>query len=166
MLTVRYRTDRIRRNCYNTGRMEAGNLSRDLGCVNAAGNYVVIDFRRCESHRFSEVYQDFGVLCTRMDVRRALLKTGDEEADIHYALLDILRAVVLVVETPLHLKLALVSRSDAVTLVYRAMQKELRVLGCDAGLFRFQPQAEGWLRASASGSRRRAGPAQGANADG
>ena len=114
--------------------------------MNAAGNHVVIDFRCCESHRLSEVYQEFGVLCTRGDVRSVLLHTGDEPPDLHYALRDILRSVVLVVETPLRLKLALVTRSGTVAFVGRAMQNELRALGCDARLFRFQPEAEDWLR--------------------
>jgi len=108
----------------------------------------VIDFRRCGSSRqLSEIYQDFGLRCARREVRYALLKTGDEEGDAHYALRDILRAVALVAGIPVHLRLALVASSDSVAQVCQTMQQDLRALGCDARLFRMERQADQWLRA-------------------
>lgn len=114
---------------------------------NEQGGVVVIDFRRCGSRQLSEIYQDFGLRCARREVRCALLKTGDEEPDAHYALRDILRTVALVAEIPLQLRLALVTSSDSVAQVCRTMQQELRALGCDARPFRIERQADQWLRA-------------------
>jgi hypothetical protein len=95
-----------------------------------------------------EVYQDFGLLCARKEVRRALLKTGDEDADTHYTLRDILATVARIAGIPLPFRLALVTTSDSITQVCRTVQQELRVLGCDARVFRVERKAERWLRAS------------------
>ena len=71
---------------------------------------VVIDFRRRDASRLFEIYQDFGLLCAREAVRCALLQTGDEDADAHYALRDTLRTLALIAEIPLDLRLAMVAR--------------------------------------------------------
>ena len=118
-----------------------------LGSSNEQSGRVVLDFRRCGSRQLSEIYQDFGLRCARSEVRCALLKTGDEEADAHYALRDILRALALVAGIPVHLKVALVTSSDSIAQVCRAMQPELRALGCEARPFRIEREANQWLRA-------------------
>jgi hypothetical protein len=87
-------------------------------------------------------------------VRRALLRTGDEDPDTHYALRDVLRTVVLTVGILLHFRLAVVASSDPIAQVCTQMQEELRALGCHARVFRIERQAEHWLRAG----QRRAGP--------
>jgi hypothetical protein len=114
---------------------------------------VVIDFRRCGTAQLYAIYQDFGLLCSRGGVRCALLKTGDEDADAHYALRDMLRTVALIAEIPLELRLAMVASSGAVASVGLRMRKELRVLGCDAQVFRTEREAKQWLRVTARATR-------------
>jgi len=46
----------------------------------------VIDFRGCNSRGVSEIYRAFALLCAREEVRRALLKAGNEDPDAHFAL--------------------------------------------------------------------------------
>ena len=110
--------------------------------------FVVVDFRRCTPHDLSEIYQVFGLLCARKSVHCALLKTGDEQADAHYSLRDILRTLALVVEVPLHLHLALVSSSSSIALVCDGMEEELRALGCNARVFPIELEAYEWLGAA------------------
>jgi hypothetical protein len=106
---------------------------------------VVVDFRGCNSHEVSAVYQAFAVLCARQKVRDALLRTGDEDADGHYALRDTLVTVARVAGIPLRFRLALVAGSARIEKVYGIMQDELRALGCDVRVFRFAWQAQQWL---------------------
>jgi hypothetical protein len=65
---------------------------------------VVIDFRRCDTARLFETYQDFGVLCARRALRCALLQTGGEDANAHYALRDILRTIARIAQIRLDLR--------------------------------------------------------------
>lgn len=110
---------------------------------------VVMDFRRCCVPELLEMYEDFGLLCARETVRYALLKTADEDAEAHYALLDVLRTIALIAQIPLRLRLAMVATSDAIEQVGRDMREELRALGCEAQVFRTEGEADSWLRASA-----------------
>jgi hypothetical protein len=113
---------------------------------------VVMDFRRCCVPELLEIYQDFGLLCARETVRWALLKTADEDAQAHYALLDILKTITLIAQVPLLLRLAMVATSGAIEQVGRDMREELRELGCEAQVFRTEREATSWLRASATPS--------------
>jgi hypothetical protein len=117
-------------------------------CVSDARGFVVLTFAKRDSRALSEMYQDFGLLCAEGKVRRALFRAGEEDGDAHYALRDVLRTVALVVGVPLRLNLALVASSESVAQAFRAMQEELRGLGCDARVFRIERQADQWLRAA------------------
>ena len=115
--------------------------------IDEKGGYVAIDFRGCSSQELSEVYQAFALLCVREKVRWALLKTGDEDAEAHFALRDILVTVARIAGVPVRFRLALVAGSDAIVQVGQTMQKELSPLGCDARIFRAEGRANDWLRA-------------------
>lgn len=105
----------------------------------------MIDFLGCGARELSGIYQAFALLCARQQVRGALLKTGDEAAEAHYALRDTLVTVARIAEIPLNFGLALVASSDPIEAVCRAVQGELRSLGCDARVFRMERQADRWL---------------------
>jgi hypothetical protein len=106
---------------------------------------VVVDLRGCGSRELSEIYQAFALLCARQAVRGALLKTGDEDADAHYALRDTLVTVARIAGIPLRFRLALVAGFRPTEEVFRTLQTELRALGCDTQVFRMEPQAVQWL---------------------
>jgi hypothetical protein len=126
-------------------------------CISAQGGFVIIDVSGYGSHQLSESYQDFGLLCAQRKVRRALLRTGDEDAYAHYALRDVLRAVALIAGIPLRFRLGVVASSDSTAQVCANMHEELRALGCDARVFRVERQAEQWLLASERPARRALG---------
>lgn len=106
---------------------------------------IVLNSRGRSSQEVSELYLVFGLQCARNEVRRARLKTGDEDCDIHYTLRDIL-ATLRVAGLPLQLRLAVVAGSDAIARVYRETRVELASLGCDVRIFRIELRAEEWLR--------------------
>jgi len=114
--------------------------------IDERDGWVVVDFRGCNSHGVSAVYQAFALLCARQKVRAALLKAGDEDADGHYALRDTLVTVARIAGIPLRFRLALVTGSGGIEKVYGIMRDELRALGCEVRVFRFAGQAEHWLR--------------------
>ena len=123
---------------------KGGNLQASRH-IDEQGALVVVDFRGCDSHGVSAVYQAFALLCAREGVRDALLKAGNEDADAHYALRDTLVTLARVVEIPLRFRLALVASSGPIENAYRSMQRELRSLGCDARVFRTASEARQWL---------------------
>jgi hypothetical protein len=113
--------------------------------IEADDGLVVVDFRGCNSHDVSAVYQAFALLCARQKVRAALLEAGDEDADGHYALRDTLVTLARIAGIPLGFRLALVASSGMIEKVYRIMQDELRALGCDVRIFRIAREAQQWL---------------------
>jgi hypothetical protein len=120
---------------------------RILGCIHEQGGIVVIDSRGCEPRRLCYGYQAFGLLCAERKVRAALVRTGNEDADGHYTLRDILVTLARVVGVPLRFRLAFVARSGAIVEVCRDLQKDLAPLGCELGVFPAERQALEWLRA-------------------
>jgi hypothetical protein len=113
--------------------------------IDEKSGFVVVDLRGCGSRELSEIYQAFALLCARQAVRGALLKTGDEDADAHYALRDTLVTVARIAGIPLRFRLALVAGFRPAEEVFRTLQTELRALGCDAQVFRMEPPAVQWL---------------------
>jgi hypothetical protein len=113
--------------------------------IDEQSGVVVVDLRGCGSRELSEIYQAFALLCARQAVRGALLKTGDEDADAHYALRDTLVTVARIAGIPLRFRLALVASFGPTEAVYRTLQTELRSLGCDAQVFRLEHLAVQWL---------------------
>lgn len=105
----------------------------------------MIDFRGCDSRGVSEIYQAFAVLCAREEVHRALLKSGNEDPDAHFALRDTLVTLARIAGIPLRFRLALVASSSRIEDVYRTVQGELRSLGCEAQVFRTERRAGRWL---------------------
>lgn len=85
------------------------------------------------------------MLCARQGVHWVLLRAGDEEADFHYSLRDVVRTVVLVAEVRLQLRVGVVSSSRAIALVWQDMAEELRALGCIAQVFAAERKAYEWL---------------------
>jgi len=111
----------------------------------------VIDFRGCSSRGVSEIYQAFALLCAREEVRRALLKAGNEDPDAHFALRDTLVTLARIAGIPLRFRLALVAGSSRTERVYRSVQSELGSLGCEARVFRTERQAGRWLLGDGDG---------------
>lgn len=116
-------------------------------CIDMERGRVVIDLSRCGSRELSETYQAFGMLCARGKVRAALLKASGESIDAHYALRDVLVTVGRVAGVPLRFRLALVAESEALERMYRALQPELRSLGCESRVFRTEREGVRWLGA-------------------
>jgi hypothetical protein len=124
------------------GKREGGILGR----IQEQGGFVVIDSRGCEPRRLCYGYQAFGLLCAERKVRAALVRTGNEDADGHYTLRDILLTLARVAGVPLRFRLAFVARSEAIVEVCRSLQKDLAPLGCEIGVFPAERQAFEWLR--------------------
>jgi hypothetical protein len=106
----------------------------------------VIDSRGCEPRRLCHGYQTFGLLCAERKVRAALVRTGNEDADGHYTLRDILVTLACVAGVPLRFRLAFVARSEAIVRVCRILRSELAPFGCELGVFPVERRAFDWLR--------------------
>lgn len=117
--------------------------------------FVTIDFRGCSSRAISEVYQVFALCCARQQVRWAMLKVDEEDADAHFALRDTLVTLARIAGIPLSFKLALVAASaSARNTTYPTVLADLAALGCEVGVFATAEQASQWLL------RRTEGPAR------
>lgn len=119
-----------------------------LGQIKEQGGLVVIDSCDCEPRRLCYAYQAFGLLCAAGKVRAALVRTGNEDADGHYALRDIVMTLARVVGVPVRFRVAFVARSGETAGVCRSMQKELAPLGCELAVFPAERQACEWLGSS------------------
>ncbi len=111
------------------------------------GGLVVVDFRGCDTREPFELYHAFGLMCAREKVRCALLTTGIEDADAHYTLCDVVATVARVAGVPLRFSLALVATDELIARVFRTVQRDLGLLGCDVRVFSVERDAERWLRA-------------------
>lgn len=125
--------------------MRGGKGGSILGRIQEQGGLVVIDSRGCEARRLCDGYQEFGLLCASGKVRAALVRTGNEDADGHYALRDVVMTLARVVGVPVRFRVAFVARSGDIAGVCRNMQKELAPLGCQLGVFPAERQACEWL---------------------
>ena len=110
--------------------------------------WLVFDFGRCNGTELFAAYQELGLLCSSKGrPGSVMLKTGTEDADVHYTLRDVLLTVACIVDSrPLDLRLALVASSVPIARVGCAMRQELSILGCDLRVFGSESKAASWLR--------------------
>jgi hypothetical protein len=106
--------------------------------------FLTLDFRRC-GHDAFDIYEQFALLCAQDKVSRVLVKTGAEDADVHYTLHDVVKTAAMILGGPLDLRVAMIEGSPSITRVYRAMQPALRSLGCDMRVFEVESEAACWL---------------------
>jgi hypothetical protein len=113
-------------------------------------DYVRVDFQDCTAQELGEVYRTFSLLCVKKRVHRALLKSGDDSPEGHYALRDALMAIARAAAIPHDFKLALVPSTPPIEAVYREAQKALRSMGLNAWVFGAENEAVEWLEGRAA----------------
>ena len=113
--------------------------------------FLRIDFAPCDRAELFRAYEDLGVLCAARPPRGLLLRTGDEDADVHYSLRDVLQTVSRIGgRRLLHMKVALVTGAEEVAAVGEAMRDDLLRLGCRLRVFHAERHAARWLKAGTS----------------
>ena len=131
---------------------------------------LVIDFDGCDAGEILEAYRDLALLfCAPAGNDAVLLKTGREDAEVHFALHDVVHTLARVVGAKLQVRVALVGSSMSMAEVCSQMQAQLRALGCEVRLFDQQSGAERWLLvqppAAPAGNQEPESPQQNAGAD-
>lgn len=109
---------------------------------------MAVDFRYCDARQIQLAYENLAVrLCDADGAGRVLVTPGRENAELHYALLGMLRAVAQILGTPLQVQVAIVGASPALAAVCGEMTGRLLALGCEVQLFQAVSNGARWLLA-------------------
>ena len=109
-----------------------------------ANGYIVIQFGYGTTTEISAIYRAFAVRCITEDVKRVLLKPGDDDFAGERALRDAFTMMVLAGLAP-GFRIAIVAREDRVEARYRVSVRDLRLANIDAQLFVSEGEAVAWL---------------------
>jgi len=109
--------------------------------------YVLLDLRaRCAPDEIAGAYRSFATLCTEKNVPRALVAAGADVHNAHYALRDAFAAMFRAHGMPGGFNLALIATTPPVREVYRAIERDFRILGIHSKIFDDEAQAVDWLQ--------------------
>lgn len=108
--------------------------------------YVLVDFRTGGGPKeIADAYRYFAAVCTKKNVRRAVVAAGVEESNAHYALRDAFTTMILANGIPRGFNLALIATTPRTRDVYRAIERDFGILGIHAKLFEDENEALSWL---------------------
>ena len=118
------------------------------GRIHESCGVLAIDFRHCDTREIQLGYENLALqLCGARGNGRVLVRTGGENAELHYALLGVLRAVAQVLGTAPQVQVAVIGASPAVAAVCTDMIGRLSALGCEVQLFHAASSGARWLLA-------------------
>lgn len=108
--------------------------------------YLVVDFRDgVDPVQIVHAYRHFAAVCIEKSMQRALVAAGDDPPNAHYALRDAFTAMVLAAGIPSAFRLALIASTSRIEAVFRAIERDFRVLGIDTRIFADEHQALAWV---------------------
>ncbi len=118
------------------------------GRIQESCGVLAIDFRHCDARQIQLAYENLALrLCGARGDGRVLVRAGPEHAELHYALLGVLRAVTQILGAPVRIQVAMVGASPALAVVCTEMIGRLAALGCEVQLFQAVSNAARWLLA-------------------
>ena len=115
------------------------------GEIRRCSGYVAIDIRGREAGEVGEVYREFAALCIEQDIRRAVVRAGDDDPGVHYGLRDAFTTMILTVGVPRDFTLALVPETPQVERVYQLILSDFKALGIKAAIFKAHDAAIAWI---------------------
>lgn len=120
-----------------------------------AGGHVVVEFGYLSSTEISAIYRAFAVRCINEELKRALVKPGDDDSAGERALRDAFTMILLAGIAP-GFRIAIVASLPKVEERYRICVRDLRLANIDARLFDDEDEAVSWLKRSAEARQRAA----------
>lgn len=129
------------------------------GEIRRCPGYVAIDVRGHEGREVGEVYREFAALCIEQDIRRAVVRAGDEDPSAHYGLRDAFTTMILTVGVPRDFTLALVPETPQVEKVYELILRDFQALGMNAAIFKAHDAAIAWIESATQNAQPGAGRA-------
>ena len=115
-----------------------------------------IFFRQVDGHLLVEpgsattreiegTYRDLAVYCIEKQIRRVLVKPGDDDPVGEHSLRIAITTMVLA-GLPAEFCIALIADSEPIAARYRKTEHDLRTAGVDAKMFDDEEGARGWLQ--------------------
>jgi hypothetical protein len=109
-----------------------------------AGGYVLVEFGHGTTAEISAIYRAFAVRCITEQLKRVMVKPGDEDFAGERALRDAFTMILLAGIAP-GFRIAIVAGEARVEARYRVCVHDLRLANVDAQLFDDRDKAVSWL---------------------
>ena len=106
--------------------------------------YLAVEFGYGTSTEIAEIYRALAVRCIQEEVKRVLVKPGDDDYAGERALRDAFTMILLAGIAP-GFRIALVAVNQRVEARYRICVRDLRLANVDAKLFTSENEARLWL---------------------
>ena len=114
------------------------------GYIRQADGLLLVEAPPHSASEVAAIYRDFAVLCIEKQIRRVLVKPGDDDFAGERALRTALTTMVLA-GLPSEFKLALVAENSRVAARYRDTERDLSMAGVQAKMFDTEDAAACWL---------------------
>lgn len=106
--------------------------------------HVLVDLGSATTREMEGTYRDLAVYCIEKQVRRVLVRPGDDDPVGEHALRIAMTTMVLA-GLPAEFRLALLADSTPLQTRYRKTEHDLRAAGVDAKMFDSEDGARRWL---------------------
>ena len=116
-------------------------------CIVDRDGYLTVEFGYGTSTEIAQIYRTLAVRCIEEEVKRVLVKPGDDDYAGERALRDAFTMILLAGIAP-GFRIALVASEPRVEARYRICVRDLRLANVDAKLFGDEAEAASWLAPS------------------
>jgi hypothetical protein len=112
--------------------------------IRQVDGHLFVDSGRGTATELAAIYRDFAVLCIEKQIRRVLVKPGDDDPAGERCLRNALTTMVLA-GLPSEFKMALLAETARIAARYRDTERDLCAAGVKAKMFDSEPAAARWL---------------------
>jgi hypothetical protein len=114
------------------------------GFIKRANGHLVVEPGRSADTQVQAIYRDLAVYCIEKQIRRVLVKPGDDDHVGERALRVALTTMILA-GLPAEFRLALFAESERIATRYRNTERDLCTAGVDTKMFDTEAGAMHWL---------------------
>jgi hypothetical protein len=114
------------------------------GYFRQVNGHLIVESGRGTATEVAAIFRDLAVFCIEKQIRRVLVKPGDDDPVGERCLRNALTTMVLA-GLPAEFRIALVAESARVVARYRNTERDLCTAGVDAKIFETQNAATRWL---------------------
>ena len=105
---------------------------------------LIVEPRYAAATEVSAIYRDLAVLCIEKQIRRVVVRPGDDDMAGEHAL-RVAMTIMLLAGLPPEFKMAVVADAAPIEARYRSVERDLCSAGVDAKLFETEDGALRWL---------------------
>ena len=121
-------------------------------CIRQVDGHLIVEPGRATPTEIGAIYRDLAVFCIEKQIRRVLVKPGDDDDPASERSLRNALTTMVLAGLPPEFRIALVAGTGRIAARYHSTERDLCMAGVNAKIFETEDNATLWLNGSGGGA--------------